>query len=466
MGARIKSYEQILTDMIAKIVGRTRLNDVSQASFIKHILEASALSDAEIYFSIYLLSKLFNVDSCNREDLIERAKEILPGDLSIQAATKSFGTVVFFRNSFIGTISKNAGIKVKTPDGLEFITTPGFTITPTKTPLLEGHVTGQDSTPVPIAAMVAGEASNVATNSIIKFSNKPIGIDGVINTAATVGGIAEESVDSIRGRLKKYVRSLARAHVSGLEFAVLNAEDPETGSRIIYSKCVETIGHVTLYIDDGTGYARSLEEIIGEVVTNGLAGPPANSAVGGETHLFLDYISIDLDSDHSVESSISGPLYEDTDYYINPASGQINFVVPLEAGEVITANYFRFTGLIAIAQKIIEGDPLNRLEYPGFRGGGVLVQVKTPQVLIQNIDISLIVLEGYDIDLVKDNVKTAISNYVNTLNISDDLILTMLIATIKNIKGVYDLIIKTPSSNILVLDDQLLRTSSSNIMVR
>ena len=462
----IKSYEQIFTDMLAKIVTRTRLNDVSQAAFIKHILEAAAISDSEIYYAMYCLRRIFNIDSCSREDLIERSKEILPGDLSIQSATKAFGTVIFSRNIVSGTISKSAGIKVKTSNGTEFITTSSFSITPSNPSVIDGHITGQDSIPVPIVAMIAGNSGNVAANTIVKFTSKPVGIDAVINTASTVGGLAEESIDSIRYRIKKYVRSLARAHISGLEFAVLNALDPETGSRIIYSKCIETVGKVILYIDDGTGYARSTEEIIGEVVTDGLAGPPANSAVGGETYLFLDYQSIDLDSTYSISSSIRGLLVYDIDYYINPASGQINFITALIAGEVITASYFRFTGLIALAQKIVEGDPNDRLTYPGYRGAGVLVQVQTPQVLIQNIEVSLVISEGYSLNTVQNNVKTAILNYVNTLNISGDLILTMLNSVIKNVMGVYDLTIITPISNVLVLDDQLIRTSLSNITVR
>jgi len=461
-----KRQEQILTEMIAKIVTRTKLSDVSDAAVIKNLLAAAATSDDEQYYNMYLLLKLFSIDKASGSDLDNRAKDIQPGLLTRNEASKASGTVVFSRNIVSGSVIIPQNTKVKTNSGIEFATTSSVTINAADAAVLPGHATGQDSSPVPIVALLAGEDGNVAASTIIKFSSKPIGVDSVTNIVPTINGLNKESDDSFRSRLRQYVLSLARSTVAALEAAVLGATDTNTGATILYAKAVEDIvnlGNVSLYIDDGTGYSRSIEVITGEIVTNGLGGPPANTAVGGETYLFLNYGAIDGSSPIVITSDLNGVLVETTDYYINSASGQINFVAPLTTGEEITASYTRFTGLIALAQKIIDGDPLDRVNYPGYRGAGVLVKVNTPQIVIQNVEANLVVSEGYDLSDIQSSVENAILNYINTLGISGDIVRSALIAAIKNIEGVYDVIIITPSSNIIVLDDQLARSTISNV---
>jgi len=461
-----KRHEQILTEMIAKVVARSDLSDLSDASPFKHVLSASAMSDDEQYYNMYLLLKLFDIDKASGEDLDARAAEIQPGELTRYDESKGVGTVVFSRDTVSGVVTKSAGIVSKTTSGLEYITTTGFTINPSDPPVLPGHTTGQDSVPVAMQAVKAGADTNVSANTIIKFASKPTGIDSVTNPSAVLQGADEESDDAFRKRIKIYVRSLARATVYGVEGSVIGATDPDTGAVILYAKTVENLinlGYVTLYIDDGTGYAQSTEVVTGENVTHGLAGPPPDSAVGGETYLFLDHIAINNDAAFTLTSSVNGVLTETTDYYLDPTTGQINFLTALVAAETITANYTRYTGLIELAQKIINGDPNDRLNYPGSRGAGVQIQVKTPQVLIQNVEASIVISEGYDNATVLQAVETAILKSINTLDISGDVIVKELTKVIKSVEGVYDLTYTTPTNNVLILDDQLARTTANNL---
>lgn len=463
-----KRYEQILTEMIASIVSRTKLSDLSDSSDFKHLLAAAAQQDEEQYYQMYLLLKLFDINSASGDDLDERAAEIAPNELTRILAKKSVGTVVFSRATVSGIVTKPAGLVVKTGDGKEFITTAGFTINPSDPPVLSGHIAGQDSSPVPIQSISAGEENNVEYDTIVKFASKPTGLTDVTNPSRTQQGRDKETDDEFRKRIKVYVRSLVRSTVYGLEGSVLNLEDPDTGSIILYAKAIEDIvnlGYTTLYIDDGTGYAQSTEVVSNENVTYGLAGPPANSAVGGETYLFLDHIAINTDEIFSLTSSTRGILVDGTDFYLDPSRGQINFITALTTGEVITANYTRYTGLIELAQKVVNGDPNDRANYPGYRGAGVQVRVRTPQLLIQNVEVGLVIEEGYNTDTVRSNVTSAILKYINTLEISGDVIRTELITAIQNVEGVYDLTLSDPSSNRAVLDDQLIRTSTSNIDV-
>jgi hypothetical protein len=293
-------------------------------------------------------------------------------------------------------------------------------------------------------------------------------VDTVSNPYVFRDGYDKESDDAFRARIKAYIQSLPRSTVSALESCVLGRADPETGAIIRYSKAVEDIverGNVQLYIDDGSGTAENTEAVTAEIVTAGLAGPPAGSAVGGETELWLNYGAVKDSLTITMTSSDRGALVRDTDYFLNPASGKIIFDPALIAAEVITASYTRYIGLIAEAQKIVDGDPLDRANYPGYRAAGIFVAVKTPQVLIQTFSLLLVIKEGYVSADVQTAVSQAIIDYVNTLPISGDVLRAEIFRRIMSVAGVYDVILTTPANNVILLDDQLARTSIGNIIV-
>ena len=464
---RPKRFEQILTSMTAKVVTRTRLSDLSNTSTWKHVLAGAARQDDELYYQMTLLLKLFDINKAEGDDLDERAKEIQPGIVSRVDKAKSSGNVVFYRTGTVGSISIAANQKVATSDGKQYTTTAAGSITATNPAFITGHVTGQDSGLIPAVADEGGVDGNVEAGTIVKLITKPPGVSGVENTLSFAYGLDKESDDSFRNRLTQYILTLARCTPAALENAVLGAEDPDTGATILFAKATEDIvqrGEVTLYIDDGTGSASSTESVTGENVTEGLAGPPADSAVGGEEYLYLNYKPIDKTT-LTLVSSVSGTLTQDVDYYVNEASGQINFITALVASEVITASYTRYTGLIELGQKIVDGDPNDEANYPGYRAAGVRVLVTTPQVLIQAVELSIVVKEGYDVTELETEVQTAVRNYINALGISGDVLVSEIIRRVKSVPGVYDLTMVTPTTNVILLDDQLARTTDANITV-
>jgi len=533
-----KSYQQIIASMIAKMVARTALSDISDTSVAKQILAAAAQEDAEIYFSMTLLLDLFSIDTATGEDLDARAAEIQPATITRNEAVKATGNVVFFRTGTTGTTAIAAGTKVKTAGGEEFVTTAAGSITAVSPVLISGHSVGQDSGLVPVVAAAGGAAGNVASQTIIAFATKPSGVDGVINLSPTINGADQESDDAFRARLKEYIAGLSRSTVSGLESGVLGLQDETTGATILFAKTVEdplSPGTATLYIDDGTGSAQTSEDVRGteltatytwagtttvtsadtsevsvgdwiglvsdgqlfevtgitpgvsvtianpgsltiptgattsrknmECVTEGLAGPPADTAVGGEEYLALQYGAIHSAAGYALFSSERGVLTEGTDYYLDRASGQINFVTALVAGEAVFAEYERFTGLIALAQLVVDGDPDDRATYPGLRAAGVQVTVLVPSVLVQNVTASLVVAAGYEEASVIAAVEDAIKAYINGLGISGDVVRNQLIAQIMAVAGVSNCTLTAPAADVVLLDDQLARTTDANVTV-
>lgn len=532
-----KRFEQILPQMIARVVARTDLSDVSDSSVVKHILAAAARSDDEQYYQMSLLLQLFSIDTAQGEDLDERAKDIQPAVITRRQAVKSTGVVVFSRTGTSGTVTIPIGTKVKTGDGVVFTTTSVGTISATSPEKISGHGVGRDSNDVAVVADEPGTEGNVVAETIIKFDSKPAGVDEVTNQTALVNGLDKETDDSFRNRLKAFVASLARCTVDAMEVGVIGQQDPTTGQTILFAKVVEDIvnrGNVTLYIDDGTGAAEAqattaveivavltwngtttittpdtselaagdwirldsddqwfeIQSIVPDtsitianpggltipsgssqsskatdILTEGLAGPPPGTAVGGEERLNFDFFPIKEVDPISVYSSTRGKLIIDTDFVLNSASGQINFDPPLSTGEIIMADYTYYVGLIGLAQKIVDGDKDDRANYPGLRAAGVLVKVQTPQILLQNVTVVVTVREGYDQDEAKDLVRQAIKDYINTLNISDDLIRNKLIAQIMGVPGMLNVLVSLPANDIVILDDQLARTQDANILI-
>jgi uncharacterized phage protein gp47/JayE len=463
-----KRFEQIFVAMLAKVVTRTDLSDIVDTSVIKHLLAAAARQDDEQYFQMTLLLDLFSIDRAAGEDLDERAKDIQPAIITRRQAVSATGNVVFSRAGTTGTVIVPAGTKVKTADGKLFTTTAPATITPTSPEQIPPHGVGRDSNAVGAVASVPGSDGNVASDTIIKFDSKPAGVDEVTNPNPFQFGLDQETDDEFRGRLKRYIASLPRSTVEAIEQGVLGQTDPTTGSTVLFVKVIEDYlvrGDFTVYIDDGTGTAETSQAVTGEIVTLGLAGPPPDTAVGGEQYLWLQNYPVKLSVGVAMVSSIRGLLTMGTDFVVNEASGQIYFTPALAAGEQLIAGYTHYTGLIQYVQKVVDGDPADRANFPGLRAAGTLAYVRVPQVLIQTVVASITVKEGYVQTDVKTAVKEEVKRYVNGLGISGDVVRNEMIKRIMTVDGVYNVVLTTPAADVIMLDDQLPRTTDLNITI-
>ena len=103
---------QILQKMLAKTITRAGISDVGDSSVVKHILAAAARADAEQFFQMVRLLKLFSLDSATGDDLDERAKDVQPATITRLQAQKASGFVVFSRSGTTGTVTW--GIRART----------------------------------------------------------------------------------------------------------------------------------------------------------------------------------------------------------------------------------------------------------------------------------------------------------------------------------------------------------------
>jgi uncharacterized phage protein gp47/JayE len=461
-------YEQFLQQAIGTFAVRAGLTDVSDSSVTKYIFAGFCRILSELSYSTTNQQLSWNIDTAAGLDLDQRAAELSAGNLKRLSANPAIGNVVFYTNSPGGTVSIPIGTQVNAADGTQFATTVASTISPANVAQIAGHVVGQDSGLVPIVASVSGSSSNQAARAISSLGQRPSGVDGVLNLTPTNYGQDAETDDGLRARIRNYAATLARSTVSAIEGAVLGAQDPTTGATIEHANLVEsesTPGSSTIYIDDGSGQAASTKSATAENLTKNLDGPGGNSAAGGETSLPLANTPVDMQAAPVLQSSVRGPLLYGTTFGVDPLSGQISFTPALVSGEVITASYTYYTGLVALAQKIVDGDPADRAHFPGYRAAGTRVSVATPQVISVPVTAIVSVNSAYDATTVIAACQSGIVSYINGLSIGDPVQLASIISATMGIAGVFNVVLVTPSSDVIVTQTQLVRTDPSRVLV-
>lgn len=459
---RARNRVEILRDMVARVVARSSLVGLTRNSAVYHALAAVSDELAEGYFQLARLRDLFSIDRATGSDLDDRAREIQPGTVTRRQALYASTTVVFSRPGTVGTIPIPAGTIVGASDELgviRFRTTAAGQI-------LNGAST---SAPITVTAAEAGVRGNVAVNTIVRILSRIAGITGVTNPAAVQNGSDRESDADFRARLKAFVRSLARGTVAALEAAAKNARLTD-GARVLFAKVFEdplSNGYVQLYIDDGAGATDTFDSIY-------IAGYDVilASALGGERRVFTTEKPIRDDGSFILEVNAVVKT-RGTDYVLNPATGQVSFLTGpyptgLTPGDVVRAKYRFYTRLVKEVQRIMYGDPLFPLTYPGIRAAGILVQVLPPQTVPQTLAAGISVDDGFDTLTVAAQVVTEIQKYINGLNIGEDVIVAQIIEVAMAVSGMHDFQITSltgsvPPVNQVLLENQVARIAASDI---
>jgi len=113
-------------------------------------------------------------------------------------------------------------------------------------------------------------------------------------------------------------------------------------------------------------------------------------------------------------------------------------------------------------QAVIDGDGENEA---GYRSAGVNVLVVAPSIVTQNVTMSVTVASGVDVDQMKVDINTALTNYVNTLGIGADIVYNELIAAAMSVYGVVDCDITVPAANVTISSSEVGRLATVAISV-
>ena len=119
---------------------------------------------------------------------------------------------------------------------------------------------------------------------------------------------------------------------------------------------------------------------------------------------------------------------------------------------------------------VIDGDPADMINYPGKGTAGIGYKIKAPTIHEfspgqhgTNVTLTATVLSSVivDYDLLEVSIQTAVEQYINTLTLGANVLLSEIIRVVKNTSSsIYDVTISEPTGNVEVLNTEFARTGS------
>jgi len=126
--------------------------------------------------------------------------------------------------------------------------------------------------------------------------------------------------------------------------------------------------------------------------------------------------------------------------------------------------YKFFTGIVRRVQRTIDGFEQDQT-FEGLRAAGVQIEVKAPTVQQLRFEIDIDLDEGLSVSVIIDDIKNAVSSYVNSTRVGEDIILNEIVRRIKGIVGVADLSILSPVANVPIADGEIARVSDNDVII-
>lgn len=155
-------------------------------------------------------------------------------------------------------------------------------------------------------------------------------------------------------------------------------------------------------------------------------------------------------------------MSRDVDYVINKGTGHIILINPLPTGSQLVANYDYYINLTATVQKVLEGDPNDEINFPGVKAAGINLSVEAPTIRRINITVSITAKPGFVETDLYDDVRSRIEQYVTSLGLGEDVIVSRIIDAAHDNPGVASVRIPIPENDIVILENELPVPFASN----
>lgn len=151
-------------------------------------------------------------------------------------------------------------------------------------------------------------------------------------------------------------------------------------------------------------------------------------------------------------------LVRDTDFLVNRGTGEFLLIddAGVPQGTEVVAFYNYYTNLIAETQKVLEGSPLEPLDYPGFKAAGTRLVVEAPVIKRISAVLSISAEPTFTEAELAPLVQSQVEEYILSLRIGEDVFASRIIDAAHNVEGVKNVTIVAPAgSTIVVLEDEL-----------
>lgn len=127
----------------------------------------------------------------------------------------------------------------------------------------------------------------------------------------------------------------------------------------------------------------------------------------------------------------------------------------LPTGSKIIANYSYYINLVKSVQRLLEGDETDEVNFPGVKAAGIFLTVEAPAIRRINIRLSLSAKPGYTEGDLYDTVRTAVEQYITSLKLGADVIVSEIYAAAQDVAGVYSVTVVSPTQDLTVLENEL-----------
>lgn len=127
--------------------------------------------------------------------------------------------------------------------------------------------------------------------------------------------------------------------------------------------------------------------------------------------------------------------------------------------------YKYFTGLIQKVQWTIDGLDRDSNNYQGIGAAGTQFEVLPPVLVKLQLIVNVTPEEGISLSSISGAVSNAISEYINSLGVGDDVILSEIVAAAQSVDGVFDVEVTNFTDNIVIADGELARVDAQDLIV-
>lgn len=155
-----------------------------------------------------------------------------------------------------------------------------------------------------------------------------------------------------------------------------------------------------------------------------------------------------------------------SDGFIQVTGGEANTALgfPNSIVQGIEA-YAYYTGLVKLVNETIYGDDTQLEAFPGFGAAGITFRVLAPTVRRVPIQLTLTLANGVTIAALQNSVESAITGYIDTLGLGQEVVIEQIRSVVIQVPGVVDVVLITPTANIPIAQNQIARTTASNIVI-
>lgn len=227
----------------------------------------------------------------------------------------------------------------------------------------------------------------------------------------------------------------------------------------------------------GTNTIVVLKQPVSGVVSVANASPLTNGdeqeTEDSRRKRFTDYIaSLTRGTSRALSFAARTAKLLDADGLVTERVVQAGVTEPPGTGPAGTSTVYIHNGvdgasanLITEAQRIIDGyTQADGTLVPGYKAAGVIITVAAATVITQDVTATVVTRPGYDTSTVKAAIEEAITVYLASLELGQDLIRYELVERIMGVEGVYNITSLTvPAADVVANENQVLEKGTLTI---